>query len=84
MHNESRRNLNLESVEQDAPEPIKSSKLEKIKSAAIVVGFYGSCAAITGGSMYFGWKLTKMQLDTAKLTLEAAKLKNLADLAPQK
>lgn len=55
-------------------EDIKPSKLDRIKSAARVAGFYGTIAAVTGGSMYASFKMGKMQLETAKLNLEAAKL----------
>lgn len=65
MHNESLA---------DRPEPIKPSKLQRVKSAAITAGFFGTCAVITGGSIYAGLKMTKMQLETAKLNLEAAKI----------
>ncbi len=51
----------------------KPSKLKRIKSAAPVVLFYGTSIAVTGAAMYFGVKTQKMQYDTAKLALEAAK-----------
>lgn len=61
----------------ETPEVLESpkpSKLAKIKSTALVAGFYGTCVAITGGSIYAGFKMSKMQLETAKLNLETAKL----------
>lgn len=53
----------------------KPSKLSRIKSAAFTTAIYGVPLVIVGGSMYLGFKTTKMQLETAKLALEAAKLK---------
>lgn len=60
--------------ETPVPEPSKPSKLQRIKSAAPAVVFYGTMIGLFGGSMYAGVKVTSMQLETAKLTLEAAKL----------
>jgi hypothetical protein len=59
-------------------EPSKPSMLKKIKSTAVSVGIgtvvYGLPAAMFAGSIYASYKITRMQLDTAKLKLEAAKL----------
>lgn len=55
-------------------EPVKPSRLKKIKSAALVAGFYGTCAAVTAGSIYASIKTSKNQLEAAKLALEAAKI----------
>lgn len=66
--------MHNESLADRESEPIKPSKLQRIKSAALVAGFYGTCAAVTGGSIYAGLKMTKMQLETARLNLEAAKI----------
>lgn len=55
-------------------EPVKPSKLSRIKDAAITAGIFVIPAAVIGGSMYASIKMTSMQLDTAKLNLEAAKL----------
>ena len=50
----------------------KTSKLKRIKSAAITTGIYAIPMAITGGSMYFSYKVVKLQYDTAKLKQLAA------------
>jgi hypothetical protein len=55
-------------------EPSKPSKLKRIKSAAVTTGFIAIPVVLTGASMLYSGKLAKMQLETAKLTLEAAKL----------
>lgn len=55
-------------------EPSKPSKLNRIKSVTITAAWIIVPVAVTGASMYFGIKTTKMQLDTAKLNLEIAKL----------
>jgi len=57
----------------------KPSKLQRIKSAATHVGVYAIPAAVVGGSMYFTWKIFDMQLETAQLYLEAAKLKEQSE-----
>jgi len=81
MHRESLADA-PETVEPIETESIKSSKLTRIKSAAIATAFYGGMGALTVGSMYLGFKMTKMQLETAKLALEAAKLE-IANAATQ-
>jgi hypothetical protein len=65
MHNES---ANSET------EPVKPSKLSRIKSAAVTTGIIVIPVAVVVGSMYASVKMTKTQLETAKLNLEAAKL----------
>lgn len=55
-------------------ETVKSSKLSKIKSAAAAGAFWGLPAIALGGSIYASVKMTKMQLDTAKLNNETAKI----------
>lgn len=66
------------------PEPIKRSKLKRIKSTAIDVGvFYLFPVTMVGGLMFFGYKISKMDLEAARLNLEAAKLQDLADAATQ-
>jgi hypothetical protein len=52
----------------------KPSKLERVKSVAVTVAWIAIPTALTGGMMYASLKMSKMQLDTAKLNLEAAKL----------
>jgi len=66
MHNESLADRELE--------PVKPSKLTRVKDAAVVAGVFVIPAAITVGSLYVGLKMQKMQLDAAKLNLEAARL----------
>lgn len=63
--------------ENETPEVVelhKPSKLSRIKSNAVAVGIYTIPIALVGGLMYASVKMTAMQLETAKLTLEAAKL----------
>jgi hypothetical protein len=55
-------------------EPSKPSKLNRIKANALMAGIYVIPMAIVGVSLYAGVKTTKMQLDTAKINLEIAKL----------
>ena len=69
MHNEP-----LTSVE---PEPVKPSKLQRIKSNALMAGVFVIPIALTGASMYYSGRLVKMQLETSRLNLEAAKLNHL-------
>lgn len=64
------------SIENETPEVIdlpKPSKLKRIKDAAIVAGFYGTTAVITGASLYYSVKMARMQLETAELNLENAR-----------
>ena len=82
MHNESRADREPEASANES-EPIKPSKLKRIKSNLTVAGMYIIPAAVIGGSMYLGVKTTKMQLETAKLNFETAKLQKLADAAIQ-
>jgi hypothetical protein len=65
------------------PEPVKRSKLRRIKSAAATVGIFTIPSALVGGMMYFTYKISKMDLETAKINLEAAKLHDIADAATQ-
>lgn len=60
----------------DVPETIvaKPSKLKRIKSTAVVGAWIIIPVAAVGASMYYSGRLTQMQLEAAKLTLEAAKL----------
>jgi hypothetical protein len=51
----------------------KPSKLKKVGSTALTVGVYVAPIAITAASGYFGFKILKMNHETAKLQLEAAR-----------
>lgn len=54
-------------------EPIKkTSKLKKIGTAAAVTGVYGLWIGGAVGSVYVSYKIVQMNLETAKLQLEAA------------
>lgn len=55
-------------------EPSKPSKLKRIKNNAVTAAWVIIPVGLTGASMFYSGKLVKMQLETAKLTLEAAKL----------
>jgi len=52
----------------------KPSKLKRIKSNVIMAGIYSIPAVVIGGSIYASLKMGSMQLETAKINLEAAKL----------
>ena len=56
-------------------EPSKPSKLKKIASGAATAAWIAVPTAALGGSIYFSYKMGLMQLETAKLNLETAKLK---------
>lgn len=64
-HNESKANR---------AEPVKPSKLSRIKSNAVAVTWIAIPVVVTGGLMYLSVKMTKTQLETAQLNLETAKL----------
>lgn len=66
VHNESQADREVE--------PVKPSKLTRIKDAAVVTAWIAIPVGATLGFTYLGWKVNKMQLDTARLNLEAAKL----------
>jgi hypothetical protein len=68
----------------DTPEPVKPSKLKRIKSTAITVGIYTIPVAVLGGTMFASWKMTTIQFETAKMNLEAAKLNSLAEAVTEK
>lgn len=54
-------------------EPIKKhSKLKRIGSNLAVAGVYGLWIAGIGGTTYVSYKVIQMNLETAKLQLEAA------------
>lgn len=65
MHNES---LN------DRPEIVeKTSKLQKVKNGAIMIGLFGVPTVIGVASTYYSLKIIKMNYETASINLEAAK-----------
>jgi hypothetical protein len=66
MHNES-------NADRPVDEPVKSTKMQKLKSAALATAVYGIPLAITGASIVYSVKMGKMQFDTAKLNLAVAK-----------
>lgn len=53
-------------------EPPKPSKLQRMKDAAITTGIFVIPVALSAASVYYTVKMGKIQLDTAKLNLEAA------------
>ena len=55
-------------------EAAKPSKLDRVKDAAITAAWITIPVAVTGGLTFASYRMFKMQLDTAKLNLEAAKL----------
>ena len=58
-------------------EPSKPSKLERVKSVAITAAFIGVPVGVTVGLSVLSYRMVGMQLETAKLNLEAAKLNKL-------
>lgn len=55
-------------------EPIeKTSKLQKIKNGAITAGVFGIPTVLTLVGTYYSIKVAKMQYETAKMELEAAR-----------
>ena len=66
--------MHNESLAEQVLEPIKLSRLDRIKSNAVEAAWIIIPVVVTGASMYYSGRLVKMQLDTAKLSLEAAKL----------
>ena len=83
MHNESLSERQPE-INLDKPEPVKPSKLSRIKSTAITAGVYSIPVALVGGMMFASYKMTLIQFETAKMNLEAAKLNNLAEAVTDK
>lgn len=67
MHNESQ-------ADREIVEPVKQSKMQRIKANAAVAAWIGIPVALTGVAMYASVKLTMTQLETARLNLEAARL----------
>jgi hypothetical protein len=70
MHPETEFNVESEPI-------VKPSKLKRIKANVVVATWIALPVAVTGGLMFASVKMTKMQLDTARMNLEAAKLKHL-------
>ncbi len=66
-----RHNESLADRETETPKP---TKLSRIKDVAITAGIIVIPVALTVGSVYAGLKVSKDQLETARLNLEAAKL----------
>lgn len=56
----------------EIPSP-KAPKLTKVKNAAAVAGFYTAITAATAVPGYFGFRIAKMNYETARLNLEIAK-----------
>jgi len=55
-------------------EPVhKTSKLKKIRNNILVAGIYAIPVGLTGASCYYSYKIMSMNLETARLQLEAAK-----------
>ena len=66
--------MSVEAVDNNViEEPIKkTSKLKKIAATTAVAGFYGIAGASMVASAYYSYKIITMNLETAKLQLEAA------------
>ena len=66
--------MSVEAVDNNViEEPIKkTSKLKRIGSIAATAGFYGIFVGGTIGSAYVSYRIVQMNLETAKLQLEAA------------
>jgi len=67
MHNESL-------ADRQSDEPVKASKLDRIKTAALTTAIFAGPVVMGAGAMYVSTRNAKMALETAKLNLEAAKL----------
>lgn len=65
MHNESLNDHSPELVE-------KTSKLQKVKNAAIMIGLIGVPTVIGVASTYYSLKIIQMNYEAAALNLEAA------------
>jgi hypothetical protein len=59
-----------DAVEQDI---IKTSKLERLGTAAVTAGIFVIPSALGAAATFFSFKISKMNYETAKLNLEAAK-----------
>jgi hypothetical protein len=67
--------------ENETPEVVDSStpsKLARVKRAAITVGIFGIPVVVMTAASYAGFKTSVNNVETARLTLEAAKLANKA------
>lgn len=51
----------------------KPSRLKRIKEGAVTAAWIAVPVAFTAGSVYFSYKMVRMQYDAAQLNLEAAK-----------
>ena len=85
MHNESRREPKLAAE----PEPVvekstEPSKLDRLKSATVKAGIAAIPTAMSVGLLVVGYKTATMNLDAAKIQLEAAKLAEAAQQVAQK
>lgn len=76
MHNESKAVREPENIVE--LEPIKPSKFSRIKSAAITVGIIAIPTSVIVGGTYANYRIVAMALETAKINLEIAKLKDTA------
>lgn len=77
---ESRSSVEDESV---AQESIKPSRLRRIKNATVTAGIYGIPTGLVVGFLVVGYKMSKMDLEAAKLNLETARLQDIAEAATQ-
>jgi len=59
--------MNAETDATNVVELHPPSKLSKVRSAALATAFYGMPIAATAAAIYFGAKMQRMQLETAKL-----------------
>jgi hypothetical protein len=82
MHNESKAVREPENIVE--LEPVKPSKLKRIKSTATTVGIYTIPVGLVGGMMFLTYKMSVIDLETAKINLEAAKLNNLTVAVTEK
>lgn len=80
MHNESKSDRDPQNVVE--LEPVKPSKLRRIKDTAVTATWIAIPVALSGGLMYASFRMSKMQFETAKMNLEAARLTQLAETAP--
>jgi hypothetical protein len=58
----------------ESVDTVKPSKLQRVKSVAVMAGITVIPTAITAGLALVSYKTGKMQFDAAKLNLEAAKI----------
>ena len=69
--------MHNEPLTQSEPEPVKPSKMQRIKDKAIMTGIFVIPTVVIAGSLYAGIRTTSIQLEIAKLNLETAKLNKL-------